>query len=44
MKRFNCRNSILVSKNEEGEKLFDEGKVRLVPAWKFALGIGDGIK
>ena len=41
MKRFNCRNSILVSKNEEGEKLFDEGKVRLVPAWKFALGSGD---
>jgi uncharacterized protein len=37
MKAFNCKNSILVTKKEEGEEVFEEGKVKLVPAWKFAL-------
>ncbi len=37
MRKFNVKKSILITKKEEGEKIFHEGKVRLVPAWKFAL-------
>jgi len=39
MKKFNCGKSILVTKKSEGEKVFDEGKIRMVPAWKFALEV-----
>jgi len=37
MKRFDCREAVLVSKKDEGMRVFDEGKIRVVPAWKFAL-------
>ena len=37
MKKFNIKKSILITKKEEGKKVFEEGKVDLIPAWKFAL-------
>ena len=37
MRKFNKKEGIIISKNEEGEKKFVEGKIKLIPAWKWML-------
>ena len=37
MRKFNKKRGLIISKNEEGEKKFEEGKIKLVPAWKWLL-------
>jgi uncharacterized protein len=44
MKKFDYGDSTLVTKKEEGKKVFDEGTVKMVPAWKFALKMEESLK
>lgn len=37
MRKFNQKGGILITKKEEREVNLAEGKIRLIPAWKFAL-------
>ena len=37
MKKFNQKEGILITKKEEKEINTAEGKIKLIPAWKFAL-------
>ncbi len=37
MRKFNLSKGIMVTKKEEGERRFEEGKVEMIPAWKFLI-------
>lgn len=37
MRKFNKKEGMIISKNEEGEKKFTEGRIKLIPAWKWML-------
>lgn len=37
MRKFHEKEGILVSKNEEGERRFAEGRIKIIPAWKWML-------
>ena len=37
MRKFKIKKGLIITKNEEGEKNFEEGKIKLVPAWKWFL-------
>jgi len=37
MKKFNKKESLMLTKNEEKEIKFEEGTIRLIPFWKWLL-------
>lgn len=43
MRRFNKKEGILITKEDEKEINFEEGKIKLIPAWKFVLDTSKNI-
>jgi len=37
MRKFNKKEGLIITKNDEREIKFEEGKIRLIPAWKWLL-------
>ena len=37
MRKFKIKEGLIITKNEEGERKFEEGKIKLIPSWKWFL-------